>query len=573
MSRFLALSLLLLVMGYGFSAQAQSAFDDPVDEEEVIQQEATSTTSKGLAPVEEEINAGDITVGSTAQVVVLFNNGSREVINFKEVNLYPSSNVTATVASNACAQEALTPGAECAVIISVKGVAAGPLRTTVLMQHSGVKRLVTATISGDVVPTETDQQDEGPVLADLEIIPGTIDFGSLQQSRPLIRSATIKNISTDTLTIKDVNIDASQQSGFSFKHNCDVLKQSEVCLVTIVWAPVLDGPASGSLVIEHTGPAKTGFIPLEGEFNSTSTIAASVFPSALPGKGLLISDVTEFSFGTSVNSASARTATIVNAGDSPLNISDVSITGSENGLVVDPNGCRSGTTLQPTEACALTVKWNPTRPGNIIDSVMIAHDGARGVFVMPITGGASELSQKENQAIIASTGGGLMVSDGTGNMTAVTGEETTEGLSGEEGYSSDEDINSQLESLKDIPIPAGMVGGSLSIKEKAPILDSYVITSHSPKRAILSGPGGTRVVSDGKTLYLGGVRWLINVIPEGLEFISGKDKVLMIFNDSLSSESLIETITRPSNSGEINSGGGGNAAPAPAPEPEDPTAP
>ena len=530
------LSTALLTCLYAFSsapAMAQSAFDDP--------QAASSTQTRSergqgqgaLVAVEPTINAGDITVGSNAQVIALFRNDSNEDILFRDLDLYPSSNITASIGQNACSREALPPGAECAVIISLKGSRTGSFRLSLLGRHSGAKRLVSATVVGSVLPSADDNQAEPVILTDFEIIPSSIDFGSLNSSRPIIRSVTIKNISPITLDIKDIRIDSSSQSGFSMKHNCTTLEQGEACIASVTWAPLIEGPASGFLVVEHSGPGKLANVALSGNYSASKPVEASVFPSAIPGKGLLISDITEFNFGSGVDALSALTATLVNIGDSSLRINDISLAGAENGISLSSKGCADNTVLEPTEACALTLRWSPTREGDLIDNVQIRHSGARGVFVMPIKGSASAAVSLNSRSLLSGT-----------PITA-----SSDGVSVDSN-----DLDQELQNLRPAdlpPLPTGSYddGSRYSIEQKAPILDSYILSSHATDRAVISGPNGSRIITDGKHSIIGGIRWLINITPEGAEFISGKDKVLLLFDDSLSintregqsSESLTST--------------------------------
>lgn len=514
----IALLLVFFVLTIGASAAfAQSAFDDPETAQSVAAQASGGGATGGLVPSEDTFTTGEITIGSSAQAVVLFTNGTSQTVEFKDINLYPSSNVTATVANNACSQEALTPGAECAIILSIKGVSTGALRVTVLARHDGIKKLVTATVEGMVI-SSGEEGDEAPILTDLEIIPSAIDFGTLEQSRPIIRSATIKNISTEALTISNIDIDAAQQSGFTFKHNCDTLDQGEACIVSVVWAPVLDGPASGSMVISHSGPAKTANVPLSGEYDSIEAQGATVFPSALPGRGLLISDITEFNFGETVSSPSALTATLVNAGDTSLTLKDINISGEENGLSLGSGGCLRGLALKPTEACALTLKWSPIREGEVIDSIQINHDGARGVFVIPVLGTATEAVTYSNRTLVSGDGSSIRTS------ASDDGTDTSE-------------IDNEIEGLSNVQLPDSVrsfMFDDLPTRGQAPSLENFVITSHSPTKAIISGPGGTRVVRDGTPMILNGTRWQVNVVAEGVEFLYGKQKVLLIFDNSLS---------------------------------------
>ena len=96
-------------------AGATSAFNDP------------SSRSQGgsagdLVPDNSIVDGGQITIGATAQVVVLFRNESGRPIEAGAIQLYPSSTVSGKVFLNECSSEPLPSGAVCAVAVSVKGL-------------------------------------------------------------------------------------------------------------------------------------------------------------------------------------------------------------------------------------------------------------------------------------------------------------------------------------------------------------------------------------------------------------------------------------------------------------------
>lgn len=131
--KILVLGLALAGMAsYAPSALAQSAFGDPPTRGGTGQQAVGD-----LVPVTPNIDGGEISVGSTSQIVVLFRNDSGRPLQTGAIQLYPSSTVTASVALNNCNQEELPASAVCAVSISVKGLQAGSWRVEMLMRHSG----------------------------------------------------------------------------------------------------------------------------------------------------------------------------------------------------------------------------------------------------------------------------------------------------------------------------------------------------------------------------------------------------------------------------------------------------
>jgi hypothetical protein len=75
----------------------------------------------------------------------------------------------------------------------------------------------------------------------------------------------------------------------------------------------------------------------------------------------------------------------------------------------------------------------------------------------------------------------------------------------------------------------------LSNKETTsrPVLDGYIVTSHSNKHAIIKGPVGSRIVADGKTTLIGGYEWQVNITDIGVRLTSGVNIVLLVFDRSL----------------------------------------
>lgn len=459
----------------------------------------------GLVPVTEKIEAGALALGATAQVVVRFRNDGGQPVQTGVIRLYPSSNVSANVSLNQCESDALSNGAECAVALSVKGLQAGSWRVEMLMTHNGRTRLVTATVSGTV---ESNDDAAKRMTSDLETMPESLDFESLTESQTLTKSVTLRNITSNPIEISEIYIDSSEVSGLSLKTQCKSLSPGQACIATINWSPKMQGRSAGVLVVRHNGPTALTSVPLVGTFTPAATVAAEVFPKAVPGRGLLVSSQDKIEFGENVETASTITASLVNIGDAPLTIKDIRIAGADNGLGFKPGGCARGTVLNPIEACPLTVGWSPTRVGTLRDDVQILHDGARGVMVLPITGDAIATVSADQKAIV-------LTDDGS-----------------EEGF----DLNmpmtpDQIESAlagKGLPRAPRLVNAAAA-------LDGYKITSFGKDRAIINGPGGSRLVFDQEEVSLAGVPWFVVVKKEGIEFLHNGQRVLLLFDRSLSS--------------------------------------
>lgn len=454
----------------------------------------------GIAAVEASVDGGAIPIGASAQVVVRFKNDGAQPVETGVINLYPSSNVSSSVSLNQCSTEPLPAGAECAIALSIKGLQSGQWRVEMLMRHSGRTRLVTATLSGTV---EASAEGSDKLSSDIEVIPDEVDFQTLNESQTLVQSVILRNITSNPINVSDVYIDTTVQAGFTLNTECDTLAAGQACIATISWSPQLKGPSSGVLVIKHDGPTALSSVGLKGIYEPDEVEKAEPFPEAVPGKGLLVSSQDEVDFGDDILSASTITVSLVNAGDAPLTIRDISIAGQDNGLSFKGDGCSTGTVLQPIEACPLTVSWSPTRVGALLDDVRVLHDGARGVLVLPVRGESTSVVSQDQQAIVL-TDQPAQVIGGEPDPTADTGEST--------------------------PSYAGP-----SVQNPASVLDGLKITSFAPTRAIVNGPGGSRIMFDGEEVVLGGLPWMVDIQKNGIEFTYQKQRILLLFDKSLSS--------------------------------------
>ena len=508
MAMLLSLSLLSPV-----SALAQSAFDDPGSRV----QAGKGGTIADLVPVNPNIDAGNISIGATAQVVVTFRNDSGRALETGAINLYPSSTVSASVTLNECSTEPLAAGATCAIGLSIQGLQAGRWRVEMLMRHTGTTRLVTGTLQGNV-EVSTDS-DKNTFKSDVEAIPSILDFKKLTTSQPAVQPVVLRNITSKPIDIQSIYVEAAEQAGFTFRTDCSKLAPGQACIVTMIWSPILKGQATGVLVVEHSGPTTVASVPLLGEFTPEDAAAAKAFPQAVPGKGLLVASQEKIDFGSGIDTASSVTVSLVNIGDAPVTLKNIGMAGGDNGLSLTQSGCRAKAVLEPVEACPLTISWNPVRAGAVLDDVQIVHDGARGVLVLPVRGTATGIVSKDNKAIRLAD----VQLGGSGDKTA--------SIAGDKG------LNNQI-IVQDKNIDPGTV------------LDGFVVTSHSAKRSIITGPGGSRIVRNGEQVVIGGFPWEVTIRSSGVEFRSGDEKVLLLFDRALSAQG--------------SSGAKATASPAPA---------
>jgi hypothetical protein len=444
-----------------------------------------------------EIKGGDFAQGQSSQVIVMMRNYASVPITLGTIDLVPSSNVTANIVGNQCVSEPIKPGLECAVTVAVKGESNGAYRVGMLINHSGRTRVTNAAIIGIISSTTTGAQLGPP--NEIESFPVALNFDKTSGRTPLVRSIVLRNGSSKKLDIGGIELIASPLTGFAVSApECKALESGQSCVVTVTWAPSVEGKSEGVLLLRHNGPSGSLQIPLSGEFTRTPTSMADRFPSPVPGQGLLVSDADKIDFGSAIDGAASISVTLINMGDSDLKLNQVRLAGSDNGLSLANDDCFVGKVLPRNEGCVLTINWLPRRKGPVIDDIQIIHDGARGVLVLPVRGTATEVVNLNMPML----GGG---------MSKLDGDELDEGLLGSKSSAA----------------------GGIALGTDVSGLNGYRVTSLSAQRAVISGPRGRVVVLDGQPAPISGSHWIPRVLPEGVELIGAKNSVFLMFDRSL----------------------------------------
>ena len=386
--------------------------------------------------------------------------------------------------------------------------------------------MVSATITGTVAASG---EGADRLSSDIEAIPDEVDFESLSAGQALVEPVILRNITSVPITISDIYIDAPDNAGFSMKTECKELQPGQACIATVRWSPSMRGPVSGVLVAKHDGPTAVTSVPLRGEYEPDDVDEALVFPSAVPGRGLLVASQTEIDFGDDITRASTITVSLVNAGDTELTIRDIIVAGQDNGLSIRGAGCQPGQVLEPIEACPLTLSWSPTSIGPLLDDIQVVHSGARGVLVLPVRGEASSVPPPPM------TIGGTDIASPDDEFT-----------SGVDDFDPAAENERAASDNRNRAAPRGFMP---AVSNPASVLDGLKITSFSPTRAIVAGPGGSRIVFNNEDVVLGGVPWEVNIQRNGIEFTNQGQTVLLLFDRSLSSAARVSTPAASSSSG------------------------
>jgi hypothetical protein len=176
------------------------------------------------------------------------------------------------------------------------------------------------------------------------------------------QTVTISNVGQSAIRVTAVSITGANAGDFSQTNSCTSVGAGGSCAITVTFTPSAAGSRSGSV-------------------NVTLSSAVSPIPATLSGTGVASSTV---SFSpSSLTFASQplhvvnppQNVTLTNGGSSALNITSISISGTNPADFSQSNTC--GTSVAAGGKCTISVQFQPTATGSRSGSLLVT-DNASG---------------------------------------------------------------------------------------------------------------------------------------------------------------------------------------------------
>jgi hypothetical protein len=217
---------------------------------------------------------------------------------------------------------------------------------------------------------KVDLKGNGSVPPDISVSPASLDFGDVLLNQSKTLTLTISNSGGSDLQITNIQITGA---GFSFKTQPQVpvtiQPGGNPVSIEVLFIPVNAQDYTGQITITSNDPDSPTTIQLKGRGISAPNI--EVTPASLD-------------FGkVQINTTSDKTVTIKNTGTKVLNISSITISGSQAFTIVS----QSLTQIPEGEARNVTVRFSPTGElpyaGNLIIS---SNDPDTPSIQVPLTG-------------------------------------------------------------------------------------------------------------------------------------------------------------------------------------------
>ncbi len=307
---------------------------------------------------------GSVTVGqvSAAQPVTVSNSGNA-ALSLTSVTLSDTSDYSMTSTCGAT----LAPSSSCSLSIDFKpqSTAALPATVTIVDNASGSPQAVALTGTGTAVPAPQ-----------ATLSTGTLSFPATNAGTAAsAQSVTLSNPGNASLTGIAISIGGGTgSSAFTETTTCSsTLAAGGNCNISVIFDPSTGGNFAATLSVSDNAAGSPQTVSLTGT-------------GSAPQASLSSSSIT-FSTTTEGTTSAPSSVTLNNAGNAPLNITAISLTGVNAGDFSESTTC--GATLPAGSNCAISATFSPAAASSYSASITITDNAPGSPQTIALSGAGS----------------------------------------------------------------------------------------------------------------------------------------------------------------------------------------
>jgi hypothetical protein len=218
----------------------------------------------------------------------------------------------------------------------------------------------------------------------LELSTSSINFGTLYLGQASVKTMTLTNTSSSSLSISSIKITAPGTALGDYG-------QITACTPYISSMPGTLGAGKTCTISVSIAAVEKVFSPTASTATLTITDNAPGSPQTVALSALVINPVANLSapsikFGTqkSGTTSTAQTLTLTNTGNTALNLSSFTISGSF--AIASGTTCQKSETLNPGISCLFTITFGPKSKGSASGQLTINDNASGSPQGVPLTG-------------------------------------------------------------------------------------------------------------------------------------------------------------------------------------------
>jgi hypothetical protein len=193
-------------------------------------------------------------------------------------------------------------------------------------------------------------------------------------------TATVENTGDSNVSIEStgVNLAGTDPGDFAITgNNCgSALAPGKTCAITATFTPSASGLRTASITVGSNVAGSPQTILLQGNGTAAATPAASLSPTAL-----------SFPDTTAGSTSAALSTTLSNTGTATLNISGITLTGTNpSDFTITTSSTACGTTLAAGSTCTISVTFTPAAVASYTASISVADNASGSPQIATLSG-------------------------------------------------------------------------------------------------------------------------------------------------------------------------------------------
>ena len=286
---------------------------------------------------------------SPTQVFSIVNTGN-QLLALNSISI-TGANASSFSQTNTC-QTTLNPNANCSVSIDFTPSNVGALTANLQVADNAAGTPQTLVLNGAGV---------APAPA-VTFSPSSLSFPSTNQgSASALQTLTVISSGNSTLHISSVSFAGPNTSDFNFTNNCTApLAPGSNCAISIVFSPTAPGQRAADLMIADDAQGSPQTVVLTG--TGIAVLPALTFSPSTPS----------FPSTTQGTSSAPQTISVVNSGNAALQISSVSLGGSNASEFSLTSNCTAP--LAPAASCSVSLVFSPVAAGQSAAMLTVTDD-------------------------------------------------------------------------------------------------------------------------------------------------------------------------------------------------------
>ncbi len=311
---------------------------------------------------------GNQATGTTsAPLTVTVENTGNTFLNFNSLNF--SATGPYSVTGGTCEQETdggYSPGETCTLTVTFTPTTTGPQTGSISVASNALASPSTIDLQGSGTAAAAPTATLSPGYAELRSV--TTGVTSTAQT------VTLSNTGTAALAISGITIGGANPTDFAETNTCGTSLAAEAtCTIVVTFTPASAASFAATVSVADNATGSPQTVTLSGSGTAPAVPIATLSPTT-ENFGNVVSSVT----------SSAQTLTLSNTGNATLNISGVTIGGTNPTDFAETTTC--GESLAAGASCTIAVTFTPTSVASFTATISVADNAAGSPQTVSLSG-------------------------------------------------------------------------------------------------------------------------------------------------------------------------------------------